>query len=174
MKTHKQNPPKKIGSPVFLRSGIRSHRQQDLHGHGDTGYLCHGVGHGAGGSSQGKQVGDAVHHSTHEEHQEVEAGHGQRGSNCGVDGSQEEKGEDVLHVVQMSPGGPRREKKEVFSHGWYTSASRDDSAVMQTHSLKFLSSLDEPFVLQTLTFIFSTQLKKKESGCATLGLCNVT
>lgn len=101
----------KKGRPVFLQSGVRSDRQQDLHGHGDTGYLCHGVGHGAGGSSQGKQISDAVKHSTHEENQEVEAGHRQRGSNGGVDGPQEEKGEDILHVVEVSPEGARREKK---------------------------------------------------------------
>lgn len=99
--------------PLFLHSGVRRDLQQDLHGHGETGYLCHGVGQRAGRRPQGKQVGDAVQQSTQEENQEVEASHRQRGSDHGVDRSQEEKGNDVFQVVNMSSG--RQEgRKEIL------------------------------------------------------------
>lgn len=99
--------------PLFLHSGVRRDLQQDLHGHGETGYLRHGVGQRAGRRPQGKQVGDAVQQSTQEENQEVEASHRQRGSDHGVDRSQEEKGNDVFQVVNMSSG--RQEgRKEIL------------------------------------------------------------
>lgn len=46
-----------------------------------------------------------MQHASQEEDQEVKAGHRQRGAGHGVDGTQEEEGKDVLHVVNMSSGG---------------------------------------------------------------------
>jgi len=85
--------------------GVRRHGDEDLQRHGDARYLCHDVGQGAGRRLQGEQVGEGVQHASHEEDQEVEAGHGQARSSHGVDGTQEEEGEDVLHVVDMSSIG---------------------------------------------------------------------
>lgn len=95
--------------------GIGCDCHQDLHSHGDTRYLSEGVGQRARRCSQGKQVGNAVQHSSHEENQEVKAGHGQRRSDHAVDSSQEEEGEDVLHVVHMSSVGVEK-KGDLVTH----------------------------------------------------------
>lgn len=86
---------------------MRCDSDQDLHGHGDAGDLAQGVGHRAAGGPKGAQVGDAVNRPSASEHQEVEAGHGQRGSRHGVDGPQEEEGYDVLQVIHMSSVGAK-------------------------------------------------------------------
>lgn len=65
---------------------------QDLHGHGDAGDLCQGVGHRAGRCPQSTQVGDGMNPTSEGEDQKVKTGRGQRGSRHGVDGSQEEEG----------------------------------------------------------------------------------
>lgn len=64
-------------SLICGHSGVRCDCHQDLHSHGETRYLCEGVGQRAGRCSQGKQVGNAVQHSTREENQEVKACHSQ-------------------------------------------------------------------------------------------------
>lgn len=101
-------------SLICGHSGVCCNCHQDLHSHGDTRYLCEGVGQRAGRCSQGKQVGNAVQHSTREENQEVKACHSQWRSDHGVNSSQEEEGEDVLQVVKMSSLGVG--KKRRFSH----------------------------------------------------------
>lgn len=78
---------------------------QDLHSHGDTRDLCQGVRHRPGRCPQRAQVGDGMEPPSEGENQKVKTGRGQRGSRHGVDGSQEEEGQDVLNVVNMSSVG---------------------------------------------------------------------
>lgn len=100
-------------------SGICFDCHQDLHGHGHTRNLCKSVGHGPGRRLQGEQVGDAVQHTAEEEDEEVKACHPQWRSSHGVDGTQEEKREDVLHVVNMSSIKKRRRRKQSVQEGWH-------------------------------------------------------
>lgn len=88
-------------------SGVRCDWHENLQSHGNARYLSHDVSHGASGWLQRQQVGDAVQHTADEKHKEVKAGHGQRRSNQGVDGTQEEERQDVLQVVMMSSGGDK-------------------------------------------------------------------
>lgn len=77
--------------------------QEDLQGHGEAGQLCHAVCHGSCGSPQLQQVGHGVHDASRTEDEEVDPGHCRTGLQQRVHSSEEEEGEDVLHVVAMCP-----------------------------------------------------------------------
>lgn len=87
---------------LFIFLGVWFDCHQDLHSHGHTGNLSNSVGHGPCRCLQGQQVGNAVQHTADEEDEEVKPCHPERRSGHGIDGAQEEKREDVLHVVNMS------------------------------------------------------------------------
>jgi len=77
--------------------------QKDLQSHGEAGQLCHAVGHGARGRLQLQEVGNGVDDAAHAEDEEVDPGHCGSGIQKGVDGSEEEEGKDVLHVIAVGP-----------------------------------------------------------------------
>lgn len=77
--------------------------QEDLQGHGEAGQLGHAVGQGARGCPEAQQVGNGVDDPSHTEDEEVDSGHCGTGIQQGVDGSKEEEGKDVLHVIAVGP-----------------------------------------------------------------------
>lgn len=87
--------------------------QEDLQGHGEAGQLRHTVGHGACRCPEAQQVGNGVDDPSHTEDEEVDPGHCGTGIQQGVDGSKEEEGKDVLHVIAV---GPEKRDKVVPSH----------------------------------------------------------
>lgn len=87
--------------------------QEDLQGHGEAGQLGHTIGHRACGCPQLQQVGNGVDDPSHTEDKEVDPGHCRTGIQQGVDGSEEEEGKDVLHVVAV---GSAKRDKVVPSH----------------------------------------------------------
>lgn len=73
--------------------------------------MSHAVGHGPDGRSQLEEVGHGVKHPTEEENQKVDPSHHWIGMQEAIDGPDEEKREDGLHVIAMNPGDKRRTQK---------------------------------------------------------------
>lgn len=111
---------------------IRGSGEEDLQGHGETGQLRHAVGHRACGCPEPQEVSQGVHHAPHAEDEEVEPGHRGAGLQQGVDGSEEEEGEDVLHVVAVRPG--KGEKVGSFPTGFSQPTEGVDAAPKRLRS----------------------------------------
>lgn len=92
---------------------VRGGGKEDLQSHREAGQLCHTVGHGARGGLQLQEVGNGMDDASHTEDEEVDPGHCRSGIQQGVDGSKEEEGKDVLHVISV---GPERGDKVIPSH----------------------------------------------------------
>lgn len=84
-------------------SPVRCHSNKDLHSHGEAGHLGYDVSQGAGWCLQGQQVGNSVDHPAQEEHLEVGPGYQQGWLSHGINRTQEQEGEYVLHVVVVGP-----------------------------------------------------------------------
>lgn len=79
---------------------------KNLQSHGNTGQLSYGVGHRADGSSQFHQVGNGVNYPPHKENEKVQPGYEGIWIQEGIDGSQEQKWQDVLQVIAVGSAAP--------------------------------------------------------------------
>ncbi|ETE62584.1 Paired mesoderm homeobox protein 2, partial [Ophiophagus hannah] len=91
------------------------HQNQDLQGHGEARDLSHAVGHGPGGRFQLHQICHSVNHPAEEENQKVDPSHQWIGMQEAIDGPEEQKREDVFHIVAMNSGD--QDTEEEHDHG---------------------------------------------------------
>lgn len=79
---------------------------KDLQGDGHAGDLSNGVGQRTGWSFHCKHVGNTMNHPSYEEDQKMDVGNEEVGLRQRVDGTKEQEGIDVFHVIAVGSSSP--------------------------------------------------------------------